>query len=86
MGVKGNVHIDIGALDLRGIDPAHRFRIAAAFEHELVRLLDHIPIAPRSGAAVVVPPLRFDPSVSPARVGQSVARAIVGALQGGKAR
>lgn len=78
-----NIDIDIEHLRLQGIDPRHRDRISLVVRQELERLISEGGLPPRwaNGGAVGVPRIDVGPGLSPARIGEHVAKTI---YRGGK--
>ena len=75
MGVA--VRIDIDELVLHGVPPAHRYRVAAAFERELTRLLRMHGLP-----AVPTEPAPLPRTTSPHRLGRALARSVHSGLSG----
>ena len=72
MGVA--VRIDIDELVLHGVPPADRYRVAAAFERELTRLLRIHGLPGTPATPTTLPPL--PPVTSPYRLGRALARSV----------
>jgi hypothetical protein len=78
------VEVDIGELVLRGIRPADRHRVAAAFERELTRLLQvhGLPAAEDATRNPMTGLPALPPVTSPRRLGEALARVVHVALSG----
>jgi len=83
--MKANVELHIGELILRGLPYGQRYRIAAAVETELKRLLDEGGLPPSLAKGGTVPQvnvddIRMEPSAKPGIVGTQIAGAIYSRL------
>jgi hypothetical protein len=87
--MKANVELRISELILRGLPYAHRGRIAAAVESELLRLLDEHGLPPSLEAGCIVPEIRIDgmrlaADAKPESIGEQIAGSVYGSLSGGR--
>lgn len=83
--MKTNVELHIGELILRGLPYGQRYRVAAAVEAELKRLLDEGGLPPSLAAGGSVPQvqvdnLRVEAGAKPGAVGTQIAGAIYSRL------
>lgn len=87
--MKANVELHIGELILRGLPDGHRYRVAAAVEVELKRLLDEGGLPPSLAAGGIVPQvqvddLRLEAGAKPGAVGKQIAGSIYGSVVGNR--
>ena len=80
-----NVNLRIDELVLNGFPPGDRYRIAAAMETELARLLTAQGVPPGLASGKVVPVLdagsfRIAPDARPQQIGTQIAQALFGGL------
>jgi hypothetical protein len=85
--MKANVELHIGELVLRGLPYGQRYRVAAAVEAELKRLLDEGGLSPSLAAGGTVPQVRVDDlrlaaGAKPDAVGEQIAGRIYTSLVG----
>ena len=83
--MKPNIELEIEELVLQGFPPGDRYRIGAAVQSELLRLLTDSGLASslQSGGAlpsVRAEPLQLTPTGSPNAWGQQIAQAVYGGL------
>ncbi len=87
--MKANVELHIGELILRGLPYAERYRVAAAVEEELKRLLDEAGLPPSLAPGGTVPHVRIDnirmeAGTKPGVVGEKIAGSIYSSLVGNR--
>jgi len=87
--MKANVELHIGELILRGLPYAERYRVAAAVEAELKRLLDDGGLPPSLAKGGTVPHVRVDDiradvGAKPNGVGEQIAGSIYSSLVGNR--
>jgi len=85
--MKANVELHIGELVLRGLPYGQRYRVAAAVEAELKRLLDEGGLPPSLAAGSTLPQvqvddLRVEAGAKPGAVGTQIAGSIYRSLAG----
>jgi hypothetical protein len=85
------VELHIGELVLRGLPYGQRYRVAAAVEAELTRLLEEGGLPPSLAGGGTVPQVRVDDvrlaaGAKPDAVGQEIAGSIFDSLGGGGGR
>ncbi len=81
--MKVRLHID--SLVLNGFPEGDRYRIAAALEDELARLLAEQGVPPGLTKGISVPfldagSIRLSPDAGPRRIGAQIARSLFGGL------
>ena len=87
--MKPNVELHIGELILRGLPCGQRYRVAAAVEVELKRLLDEGGLPPSLTTGATVPQVRVDDlrmeaGVKPGVVGTQIAGSVYSSLVGNR--
>jgi hypothetical protein len=85
--MKANIELHIGELVLRGLPYGQRYRVAAAVEAELKRLLDEGGLPPSLAVGGTVPEVRVDDlrpeaGAKPGLVGEQIAGSIYSSLVG----
>ncbi len=84
-----NAEIRIDQLNLAGIHPADRRRVADAFHRELTRLIEARGLSGLAKSALTslsLPPIATSPGVPADRVGERAARELYRRLRGGLTR
>jgi hypothetical protein len=87
--MKANVELHIGELILRGLPYGQRYRVAAAVEAELKRLLDESGLPPSLAAGGTVPQVQVDDlrlaaGAKPGVVGEQIAASLYSSLVGNR--
>lgn len=87
--MKANIELHIGELILRGLPYGQRYRIAAAVEAELKRLLDEGGLPPSLAEGGTLPQvqvddLRLEAGAKPGVVGEQIAGSIYSRLVGNR--